>query len=159
MTKKTAENLDLGDREIGERVDGMIDASGLNPSWVMDHIEDYHLGNDHIGRWQRYVRSCRWKELAAKFTNDIQQLEKINRTIHSSNSRRCNIMFNIQNTTRQIFARLDGAQDFELSEKALRMDEGYESTSASSSTKSTVSSDDSRDLAEPLEDVSRCKTI
>lgn len=134
LTMKTAENLDLGDREIGERLDRMIDASGLDPSWVMDHIEDYYAGNDHIGTWQRYVQGCRWNDLAAKFIDDIQQLAKINRSINSSNSGRCKIMFNIQNTKRQFFTRLDGAQDFELSEKALRMnDESYESTSPLSS--------------------------
>lgn len=139
LTKETAETRYVGDREDGERLDRMIDASGLDPSWVMDHMEEYYAGNGHIGRWQRYMQDRRWKDLAAKFTDDIQQLKKINRATNSSKSRRCQIMSNIQNTKRQFFNRLNGAQDFELSEKASKMDEGYESTSNSSSTSSLSS--------------------
>ncbi len=81
----------------------------------MDRIEDYSIGNYHIGRWQRYVRARRWERLAAKLTKDIQQLEKINgSSSESSDGRRCNIMINIHNTKGQFFRRLDGAQDFEL---------------------------------------------
>lgn len=156
LTKETAENFDLGDRGVERRLDRMIDGTGLDPTWIMDRIEDYCRGNDHIGRWQRYVQGCQWEELAAKLSDDIDQLEKINSSSKSSSSRQCNIMSNIHNTKRQFFKRLDGAQDFELSERALRMDEGYESTSASSSTTSLVmdSWDYSRDLAESLEAMS-----
>lgn len=138
LTKETAETPDLGDRGTGQRLDRMIDASGLDASWVMDHMEDYYAGNDHIGRWQRYVQGCRWKRLAAKLTKDIQQLEKINKAINSSNRRRCKTMSNMQNTKRQFFKRLDGARDFELSEKALKM-EKRESPSNLSSEPSTSS--------------------
>ena len=123
LTKETAENLEPGEREIGDRLDRMMKASELDLNWVMDRIKDYYAGNDHIGKWQRYVQACRWNELAAKLTKDIQQLEKINSTINSSNSRRCKIMLNMRNTQRQFFKRLGGAQDLELSEKALMMDE------------------------------------
>lgn len=102
----------------------MIDASKLDPAWIMDRIEEYHNGNNHIGKWQRYVEGRRWSDLAAKFTVDIQQLEKINSTIDLGSSRRCNIMSSIRNSKRQFFKRLDGAQDFELSETALRIEEG-----------------------------------
>ena len=121
LRKGTAENLDLGGPEVKERLARMIDASELDPDWVLDHIEEYYIGNGHIGTWQRYVQRCRWEKLAAKLTNDIQQLEKINRSRH--NGRRCNVMFNIQNTKQQFFKRLNGAQDFELSERASRMQE------------------------------------
>ena len=123
LTKETAENFEPGEREVGDRLDRMMKASALDPNWVMDRIKDYYAGNDHIGKWQRYVQACRWNELAAKLAKDIQQLEKINSTINSSNSRRCKIMLNMRNTERQFFKRLDGAQDFESSEKALMMDE------------------------------------
>ena len=156
LTKETAENFDLGDREVERRLDRMIDGSGLDPAWIMDRIEDYWRGNDHIGRWQRYVQGCQWEELAGKFSDDIAQLEKINSSSKSSNSRQCNIMSNIHNTKRQFFKRLDGAQGFELSEKALGMNEGYERRSASSSTTSLVmnSEDYSRDSGESLEAMS-----
>lgn len=136
LTKETAETLDLGDREVGDRLDRMIDASELEPCWVMDHIEDYCTENEHIGKWQGYAKAHRWDDLAAKLTKDIQQLEKINSSIEFSKGRRCKIMVNIRSTQRQYFKRLEGAQEFELSDKALRMAEGYESTSASSSTTS-----------------------
>ena len=123
LTKETAENFEPGEREVGHRLDRLMKASALDPNWVMDRIKDYYAGNDHIGKWQRYVQACCWKELAAKLTKDIQQLEKINSTINSSNSRRCKIMLNMRNTGRQFFKRLEGAQDFELSEKALMMEE------------------------------------
>lgn len=100
----------------------MIDASGLDPDWAMDRIEDYCTGNGHIGKWQRYAEACRWEKLAEKLTNDIQQLEKINRDIKSDNSRPCRIMRNIQHTKRQCFNRLEGARDFEVRQKASRMD-------------------------------------
>lgn len=118
--RTTAENLDLGDRETERRLDRMIDASGLDPDWIMGHIENYFAGNDHIGKWQSYVQGCHWKRLAAKFVKDAQQLQKINSTIKSSNSRPCKIMISIHNIKRQFFTRLDGAQDFKLSERALR---------------------------------------
>ena len=138
LTQETTDNFEPGEREVGDRLDRMIDASRLDPDWVMDHIEDYYAGNDHIGRWQRYMQECRWKELAAKLAMDIQQLEKINSTRKSSNSRRCNIMVNMLNTRGQFFERLHGAQDFELSEKALRMEEEYNLRSASSSSSSST---------------------
>lgn len=100
----------------------MIDGSGLDVDWVIDRLEDYYNGNDHIGRWQRLMEGRRWNELAAKLTVDKQQLDKINSTIDVGGSRKCNIMPNIYNTMRQFFKALEGAQDFELSEKALRMD-------------------------------------
>lgn len=142
LTKDTAETLNLGDPHMGARLGRMISESGLDPEWVMGHIVDYFYGNDHVGQWQRYVQGHRWTDLAEKFTTDIQQLEKMNSS-RPSNRRRCNIMFNIHNSKRQYFKRLDGAQDYELSEKALRMEEEYEcssisSSSASSSTTSLV---------------------
>ena len=98
----------------------------------------YHDGNEHIGQWQRYVRDRRWEDLAEKLTQDIQQLEIINSTTgtRSNNGRRCKLMKNIENSSRQYFKRLDGAQEYELSEKALKMEEEYEisSTASSSST-------------------------
>ena len=115
----------------------MIDASELHPGWVMDHIEDYSTGNSHIGAWQRLVQGRRWKELALKFTQDIRQLEMINRAGNSSNGRECKIMLSIQNTKRQFFTRLDG-EGFELSEKTIGMDdESCESSSSSSSATSS----------------------
>ena len=130
-TKDTAENPDLGDPEVGERLERMINESGLDPAWVMEHIKNYYGGNDHIGQWQRYMQGHRWRDLAENFTKDIEQLQKINST-RSSNSRRCNIMLNMLNSKRQFFKRLNGAQDYELSDKALRMEEGYENLSTSS---------------------------
>ena len=139
-TKETAEILNLGDPEVRDRLYRMINESGLDPDWVTDHIEDYHGGNEHIGRWQRYVQSRRWMDLAEKFTKDIEQLEKINST-RSNNSRRCNIMFNIHNSKRQFFKRLHGARNFELSEKALRMEEEeYDSSSTPSPASSSTTS-------------------
>ena len=122
-TKENAENPDLGDPEVGERLERMINESGLDPAWVMDHIKNYYNGNDHIGQWQRYMQNHRWRNLAEKFTEDIEQLQKIN-SARSNNSRRCNIMLNMLNSKRQFFKRLNGAQDYELSDKALRMEEG-----------------------------------
>lgn len=143
--KETADTLDLGDREAGDRLDRMIDESGLDPTWVMDRIEDYHKGNDHIGRWQQLVNDGRWNKLAAKLTVDNQQLEKINSAIGLESSRRCNIMSNICNTKRQFFKRLDGAQDFEFSEKAWRMIEGEdERESESTPTTSRMNEEDGR---------------
>ena len=118
----------------------MINESELDPDWVIDHILDYQEGNAHIGLWQRYVQGRRWMELAGKFTKDSQQLAKINSN-RSSNNRRCNIMFNIHNTKRQFFKRLNGADDYELNEKALRMqEEDYESSSSSSGSSSASTS-------------------
>lgn len=139
LAKETAETLDLGDREVGDRLDRMIDASALDPGWVMDHIEDYSTGDDHIGKWQGYAEAFRWDDLAEKIIKDIEQLEKINSNMNFNKSRRCKIMVNIRNTKRQYFKRLDGPQDFELNEKELRMNEEYERTSASSSTTSSDS--------------------
>ena len=111
----------------------MINASGLDPYWVMEHIEDYQYGNEHIGQWQRYVQSRRWTDLAEKFIKDIRQLQRINRT-RSNNSRRCSIMVNIHDSKRMFFKRLDGPRDYELSDEALRMEEeSYASSSTSSS--------------------------
>ena len=105
----------------------MLDASGLDPDWVMGHLKDYYAGNERIGQWQRYMQGRCWKELAAKLSMDMRQLEQINST-RATGGRRCNIMFNICNTKRQFFSRLVGAQDYDLSERALRMEEGYESS-------------------------------
>lgn len=115
LRQETAKNVDLGARELQDRLSDMIEESGLDPDWVMDSIEDYSTGNNHIGRWQRYVRERLWERLAEKLIKDIQQLEKINgSSSESSDGRRCNIMINIHNTKWQFFKRLDGAQDFEL---------------------------------------------
>lgn len=133
LITETAETFDLGDRKVGERLDCMIDESGLDPEWVMEHIEDYHIGNEHIGQWQRYVQSGRWEELAAKLTRDKEQLEKMNKTMDWSKGRRCKIMSSIHSTGRLFFRRLNGVEDFDLSEKALRMEDGYGSSSSSSS--------------------------
>lgn len=135
---ETADIRDLGDREVGDRLHRMIEKSGLNPKWVMDRIKDYYNGNDHIGRWQRVVKGRCWSELAAKFTVDIEQLEKINSTIDGGRSRQCNIMVNISNSKRQFFKRLDGAQDFELSETALRMEEEEEEDERASAPSPTI---------------------
>lgn len=124
LTKETAEFLDVGDREVRDRLDRMIDASGLNPKWVMNHIEDYYNGNDHIGRWQGLVQDRRWNKLAEKLHNDIQQLTNSFDT-KDGRSRRQKIMVNIHNTKRQFFNRLDGALDFELNEK-ISKEEGYD---------------------------------
>lgn len=129
---ETADTFEQGDREGEDRLLRMIKESGLDPYWVMEHIEDYHDGNEHIGQWQRYVQSRRWTDLAEKFTKDIQQLERINST-RSNNSRRCNIMFNIQDSKRMFFKRLDGPRDYELSDQALRMEEESQESSSSSS--------------------------
>ena len=126
---ETADILYLGDCEVGYRLERMIVESGLDPDWVMESIEDYYKGNEHIGRWQRLMEGGRWNELAAKFTVDKQQLGKINSTIDLGGSGKCNIMPNIRSSKWRIFKRLDGAQDFELSEKALRMDEEDEGSS------------------------------
>lgn len=142
---KTADILDLGDREIGDRLERMMEESGLDSTWAMDRIEDYHNGNDHIGRWQQLAKDRRFEKLAAKLTVDIQQLEKINSAIELG---RCSIMTNICNTKGQFFKRLDGAQDFELSEKAWRMieeeDDSDEETSDSAPTTSRMSEEDER---------------
>lgn len=133
LLHETADIFEQVDREVGERLHRMINASGLDPYWVMDHIEDYHNGNEHIGEWQRYVQSRRWMDLAEKFTKDIRQLQRINST-RSNNSRRCKIMVNIHDSKRMFFKRLDGPRDYELSDKALRMmEESYASSSTSSS--------------------------
>ena len=116
----------------------MIDASGLLPDWVMDHIEDYHNGNHHIGAWQRLMQSRRWKDLALKLTQDIRHLEIINGTGNLRNGRECKIMRSIQTTKGQFFARLDSHEDFELSGKATEMEnESCESSSSSASATST----------------------
>ena len=143
--KETADNLDLGDREVGDRLDHIIDESRLNPTWVMDRIEDYYNGNDHIGRWQQLAKDHRWNKLAAKLAVDNQQLEEINSAVDMGSSRRCNIMSNICNTKRQFFKRLDGAQDFELSEKGWRMNEEEdERTSRSAPIASRMEEEDER---------------
>lgn len=118
---ETADTLEQGDPEVEDRLHRMINESGLDPKWVMDHIEGYHNGNEHIGHWQGYVRSRRWMNLAEKFTKDTQQLQRINST-RPMNSRRCNIMFNILSTTRLYFKRLDGPLGYELSDKACKME-------------------------------------
>ena len=130
LKKENAEIYDLDNTRIGNRLHRIIDESGLDSTWVMEHIVGYHDGNEHIGQWQRYVRDHRWDDLAEKFTQDIQQLEIIN------NGRRCKLMKNIENSSRQYFIWRDGAQDYELSGKALKMEEEYEisSTASSSST-------------------------
>ena len=125
----------------------MIDASGLHRRWVKDHIEDYRTGNCHIGAWQRLVRSRRWKDLALKFIQDIRQLEKINGAGNLSNGRECRIMRSIQSTKGQFFAKLNGREDFELSEKARDMDD-ESSESSSSSASATSMREDGRDMEE-----------
>lgn len=115
----------------------MINESGLDPNWVMGHIEDYHNGNEHIGQWQRYVRSRRWMDLAEKFTKDMEQLERIN-SAKPKSSRRCQIMFNIHNSTRLYFKRLDGPHAYQLSDKALQMEEEEESHESSSTSSSAA---------------------
>ena len=130
LRQESAKNVDLGARELQDRLRDMIEESGLEPEWVMDSIEDYSIGNDHIGRWQRYAQERRWVRLAAKLTKDTQQLEKINgSSSESSDGRRCNITINIHNTKRQYFRRLDGAHDFDLGDS-------IEDASVSSSTMS-----------------------
>lgn len=131
---------EIGDGEIGDRLNRMIDASGLHRRWVMDHIEDYRTGNGHIGAWQRLVRSRRWKDLALKLTRDIRQLEMINRAGSLSNGRECRIMRNIQSTKGQFFARLDSHEDFELSKKATDMDDESSGSSSSSSSSASATS-------------------
>ena len=116
----------------------MVDASGLNPDWVMDHIENYLTENHHIGAWQRLMQSRRWKDLALKLTQDIRQLEMINRAGNSSNGRECKIMRSIQSTKGQFFARLDSHEDFELSEKATDMEEESHESSSSSASATSV---------------------
>ena len=135
LTKENAEIVDLDDTRIGNRLHRMIDECGLDSTWVMEHIVGYHDGNEHIGQWQRYVRDRCWEDLAEKFTQDMQQLEMINSIngTRSSDGRRCKLMKNIENSSRQYFERLDGAQDYELSEKALKMEEEYETSSTASS--------------------------
>ena len=129
----------------------MIDASGLHRRWVMDHLEDYRTGNCHIGAWQRLARSRRWKDLALKLTQDIRQLEKINGAGNWSNGRECRIMRNIQSTKRQFFTRLNGREDFELSEKAKDMDDESSESSSSSSSSATSMREDRRDMEETKE--------
>ncbi len=140
LTGETAKNVDLGNPQVQGRLDRMIESAGLDPEWVKDHIEDYHEGNKHIGQWQRYINSRRWRKLAAKLSMDIQQLKKINSS-NPSNGRPCKIMPIIVNTKRQYFIALDGALGYELTDKARRMgeeDEGYESSSSSSSSTTSL---------------------
>ena len=140
LTKESAEIRDLDDPRIGNRLHRIIDESGLDSTWVKEHILGYHDGNEHIGQWQRYVRDRRWEDLAEKFTQDIQQLEIIYSTTgaRSNNGRRCKLMKNIEDSSRQWFKRLNGAQDYELSEKALKMEEEYETSSTASSSSSST---------------------
>ena len=124
MTKETADTLDLDDGEVGRRLDRILDASGLEPCWVMDQIEDYCTDNEHIGKWQGYVKNRRWDDLAAKLSKDIQQLEKINSSVDFGEGRQCKIMKNMRSTKGQYFKRLEGADDFEVSDQALKRARG-----------------------------------
>ena len=128
-----AEDIALGNPLVGERLDRMIEGAGLDRDWVMEIIQEYHGGNNHNGQWQRYVDGLCWKDLAKKLCMDSQQLEKINSTDNPSNRRRrCMIMRNIRNTQRLYFHRLDGAEDFELSQRALRLEEEFDDSSSDS---------------------------
>ena len=80
LTKEGAEILDLDEPGTETRLNRIIDGSGLDPTWVMEHIVGYHDGNEHIGQWQRYVRDSHWEDLVEKFTRDIQRREIINST-------------------------------------------------------------------------------
>lgn len=135
----------------------MIDASGLHEGWVTDHIEDYSTGNGHIGAWQRLVQGRRWKDLALKLTQDIRQLEMLNGTGKLSNGRECKIMLNIQTTKQQFFARLNSHEDFELSEKALDMDDELYDGSSSSASSSSSSSSSATSLREDRRNMQETK--
>ena len=138
--EETAKKVDLGNPQVRDRFDRMIESAGLDPEWAKDRIKDYSKGNKHIGQWQRYIKSQRWRKLAAKLSMDIQQLEKINST-NPSNGRPCKIMPIIMNTKRQYFKALDENLAYDLTDKALGMgeeDEGYESSSSSSSSTTSL---------------------
>ena len=143
LRTESDEIINLNDAQIGNRLHRIIDGSGLDAVWVMEHFICYHDGNEHIGQWQRHVRHRQWEDLAEKFTQDIQQLEIINSTIGttSKNGRPCKLMKSIEDSSRLYFKRLDGAQDYELSGKALKMEEEeYETSSTASSSSSSSSS-------------------
>ena len=138
--RRRLRTFDLGDPRVEERLFAMVDASGLDPEWVRDHLLDYHAGSSRAGQWQQYVRECRWMELAAKFSADMQQLETINRA-DPSGGRPCEMMYHIRNIKRQYFNRLDGAEDYELSKMALMGDDdGCENSSFTSSSTTSSSS-------------------
>ena len=136
----TAKSSASGNPRVEDRLARMIDTAGLDQQWVLEHLESYYDGNDHIGQWQRYAHCCRWEKLAEKLSIDMGQLQIINGSNPNGGRRCCRIISNIRDTRRQYFKRLDGARDYELSEYALKMDMEYEdSSSASTASSSTIS--------------------
>ena len=135
---------------LGERLERMISASGLDETDVKDRIIEYAMtDNEHIGKWQTYVKDLRWRDLAAKICRDWEQAEacRFETSIADSRSSQQTIS-NIQNTATKYFRKMRGPNDYKLSRSAKALvkerrkleDKMERSTSSSSSERSSSGS-------------------